>query len=407
MHIGIIGGGAAGIFAAIAAKEANPSARVTVLERSGQFLAKVKISGGGRCNVTHACFEPRELVKRYPRGAKALIGPFHRFQPRDTVAWFERRGVELKTEGDGRMFPVTDDSRTIIDALLGACQEAGVELRGGCEVESIARRPGGGFEVRSRAGPPLSVDRLLVAAGGLKAGRMVALLEGLGHAVEPPVPSLFTFKVETPWVRALTGLSVAEAQVEVVGTKLRERGPLLFTHWGMSGPAVLKLSAWGARELHARDYVCTLRVDWLPSWNEQAVVDRLEQRRVEHPAKAVANVTLGELPGRLWEQLVGMAGIDAAVRWSGLPAKKLRALARVLKAGEFPVTGKSTNKDEFVTCGGVRLREVDFKTMESRLVPGLHFAGETLDLDGVTGGFNFQAAWTTGWIAGRAMAGEG
>ncbi|MFP4541273.1 MAG: NAD(P)/FAD-dependent oxidoreductase [Opitutales bacterium] len=401
----VIGGGAAGIFGALAAVEANPAARVTVLEKSAQLLAKVRISGGGRCNVTHACFEPRDFVRRYPRGHKALIGPFHRFQARDTVAWFAARGVELKVEADGRMFPVTDDSRTIIDALLGACQEAGIELRTGMDVVDLQPRAGGGFALALKSGQRLEADRVLLASGGLKAGRLRALLETHGHTIAEPVPSLFTFNVETPWVRALAGVSVPAAETQVAGTKLRERGPLLLTHWGMSGPGILKLSAWGARELAARGYRFTLRVDWLPALKPGAVAEALEERRREHPAKCVVNVPLPPLPARLWERLVAEAGIGPEVRWSGLPAKRARALAERLKASEFAVTGKSTNKDEFVTCGGVELREVDFKTLESRRLPGLHFAGEVLDIDGLTGGFNFQSAWTTGWLAGRAMAG--
>ena len=405
-HIIIVGGGPAGIFAAIACAEAAHGAEVTVLEKGPEFLAKVRISGGGRCNVTHACFEPRELAERYPRGGRALIGPFKRFRPRDTVVWFESHGVELKTEGDGRMFPVTDDSRTIVDCLLRAAKAAGVKLLARHGVERMARRAAGGFDVTLSGGETLACDRLMLATGGCRTAEEGNLAVSLGHTLEPPAPSLFTFHIETPWLRALSGVSVESAEVSAPGAKLRECGALLVTHWGLSGPAILRLSAWGARALHGFDYRFPLHVNWLPDSNAEDVVAALQSRRAGQPARLVVNTPVPPLPARLWEQLVLAAGVDRDTRWAALTRAAQHRLVQQLTRTELPVTGKSMNKDEFVTCGGVPLNEVDFKTMESRVCPGLYLAGELLDVDGITGGFNFQAAWTTGWIAGRAMAGE-
>ena len=403
----MVGGGAAGFFAAIAAAEAG--ADVTILEKSARVLDKVRISGGGRCNVTHACFEPREFATRYPRGGKALLSPFQKFSARDTVAWFEARGVKLKTEPDGRMFPVTDSSQTIVDCLMDAALKAGVKLRLNCGVESAARLPDGRFELAvGGASVPASreklvCDRLLLATGGCRAAAAGQLAVSLGHTIEAPVPSLFTFQVEAPWLRSLAGVAVA-AEVSVPAAKLRERGPLLVTHWGLSGPAILKISAWGARALHDLNYQFPLLVNWLPGFSEEQILREFQARRETAGAKLVVNVPLAPLTARLWEQLVLAAGIPRDARWAALTRAQSQALARQLTRTEFSVAGKSLNKDEFVTCGGVKLGEVNFKTMESRVCPGLFFAGELLDIDGVTGGFNFQAAWTTGFVAGLAMA---
>jgi predicted Rossmann fold flavoprotein len=402
----VAGGGAAGFFAAITCAEAAPDVEVTLLEKGPQFLSKVRISGGGRCNVTHACFEAREFAARYPRGEQALIGPFKSFQASDTVAWFESRGVKLKTERDGRMFPTTDSSQTILDCLQGAARAAGVKLVPNLGVESAARRPEGGFELRLSDGATLQCERLLLATGGCRVPALGQLATSLGHTLEPPVPSLFTFQIETPWVRALAGVSVEAGEASVPGTGLRERGALLLTHWGLSGPAILRLSAWGARELHSLGYRFPLRLNWLPHLGPEALADSLQSRRNTQPARLVVNTPLAPLTARLWEQLVRAAGIPGNTRWADFSRAGRHALLQQLQRTELPVTGKSLNKDEFVTCGGVRLAEVNFRTMESRLCPGLHFAGELLDIDGITGGFNFQAAWTTGWLAGRAMARE-
>jgi predicted Rossmann fold flavoprotein len=401
----VVGGGAAGFFAAITCAESLPGAEVLVLEKGPQFLAKVRISGGGRCNVTHACFDPRDLAAHYPRGEQALLGPFHRFQPRDTVAWFEARGVQLKTQPDGCLFPVTDSSQTVIDCFLRAAQELGVRLRLHCGVSAIQRLPEGGFKLTLTDGETLAAERVLLATGGCRAAVAGQLAVSLGHTLEPPVPSLFTFTVATPWLRELAGVVIEPAEVTVPGTDLCERGPMLVTHWGVSGPAILRLSAWGARTLEARQYHFPLRINWLPELKAEALMAALQACRQRQPARLVGNTPIPPLTARLWEQLVLAAGIPRATRWAALSRSALHALSQQLSRTELPVTGKSTNKDEFVTCGGVRLSEVNFKTMESRLCPGLHFAGELLDIDGITGGFNFQAAWTTGWLAGRAMAG--
>ena len=400
----MVGGGAAGFFGAIACAEAAPGAEVVVLEKGPQFLSKVRISGGGRCNVTHACFDSREFATRYPRGARELLSPFKQFQASDTVAWFESRGVKLKTESDGRIFPVTNSSQTIIDCLMRAAREAGVQLRNNCGVERATRLPDGRFELGLERGEKSSCEHLLLATGGCRAAVAGQLATALGHTIEPPVPSLFTLHIETPWLRGLAGVSLAPVEVSVLAPGLRERGPLLITHWGLSGPVILRLSAWGARELHELNYQLPLLVNWLPGWSAEAIAAELKARRQTQPAKLVVNSPWPALPSRLWEQLVLAAGISQHTRWSALSRSDQHRLVAQLSRTELPVSGKSLNKDEFVTCGGVRLSEVNFKTMQSRICPGLYFAGELLDIDGITGGFNFQAAWTTGWIAGHAMA---
>lgn len=405
VQVVVVGGGAAGFFGAITCAEAlQGRGSVTVLERGPQFLQKVKISGGGRCNVTHSCFEPKELAKRYPRGGPALIGAFHRFQAADTVKWFEARGVELKTEADGRMFPTTDQSQTIINCLMEAARKAGVEVRTNCGVDRAEKQPAGSFKLTLSTGEAMPCDALLLATGGCRAVAAGSLAAALGHTIEPPVPSLFTFHIADKRLEGLSGLAVERATVSVAGTKLKETGPVLITHWGLSGPGILRLSAWGARELAACDYKFALRVNWLPEHHFDSVIALAQAQRGLTGAKRVSNVSLGGLPSRLWERLVATAGIAEQTQWAGLNKAQTQALARLLVESEFAVTGKSLNKDEFVTCGGVRLAEVDFKTMQSRVCPGLYFAGELLDIDGITGGFNFQAAWTTGWLAGNAMA---
>jgi predicted Rossmann fold flavoprotein len=405
-QIAIIGGGAAGFFAAIACARANPENEISIFERGSEFLSKVRISGGGRCNVTHACFDPRAMSEHYPRGERALISPLHRFSPTDTVEWFEAHGVRLKTEPDGRMFPVTDSSTTIIDCLIDEAQAAGVRMSARTGIDHVRSDGSGGFELQLNHSDVIRCDRLLLATGGARSATGALMARDLGHTIVPPVPSLFSLHVSAPWLLSLPGVSIADVEVSVPGTRLRERGPMLITHNGVSGPAILRLSAWGARELHGLDYNFILRVNWLPDFTGEAIRAQLQALRQSNPNRLVINSPLAPLPARLWEQLALNAGIDREVRWTTLPRAKAQALTDALIRSELAVNGKSLNKDEFVTCGGVSLREINFKTMESRITPELYFAGELLDLDGITGGFNFQAAWTTGWIAGHAMAGR-
>jgi predicted Rossmann fold flavoprotein len=408
----VIGGGAAGFFAAIAcAEKLGSRGTVTLYEATAHPLAKVRVSGGGRCNVTHACFEPRELVKRYPRGGRELMGAFHRFQPRDTVAWFAERGVELKTEDDGRMFPITDDSATVVDCLTAAAQKAGVTIitsLGVRTVEALPAREGvraaTSFWLTLTDDTNVRCERLLIATGGNKSSAGLTIAQALGHTIETPVPSLFTFHIDDKRLEGLSGMSVENASVAVRGTKLRESGPLLVTHWGMSGPAILKLSAWGARELASVNYEFPLLLNWTGSHTRDSLARELMAVREKNPKKQITTWSPVAMPQRLWERLVRYSGIVATTPWAQVGNAALATLAAQLTEAEFTVVGKSLFKEEFVTCGGVKLKELDFRAMESRLCPGLHFAGEVIDVDGVTGGFNFQAAWTTGWLAGQAMA---
>jgi predicted Rossmann fold flavoprotein len=402
-RIAIAGGGAAGFFAAIAAARTNCDCQISLFERTGQFLSKVRISGGGRCNVTHALFDPRIFATRYPRGERQLISPFHRFSAQDTVDWFESRGVPLKTESDGRIFPASDSSETIVECLVSEAKSAGVRLFIRKGIENARINQDGDFDLKLSDGNSMTCDRLLLATGGVRNAAGGDIAHSLGHTIQPPVPSLFALHIKSEWLQSLPGVSVDD--VEVSAAKLHERGALLITHNGISGPAVLRLSAWGARALHAMDYRFPLRVNWVPTMTEVALRTELRFRREKQPNKQVVNSPIAELPIRLWKNLVSNAGIAPGTVWTTLSRDKVHALVRQLRETELPVDGKSLNKEEFVTCGGVSLREINFKTMESRIRPHLYFAGELLDIDGITGGFNFQAAWTTGSIAGRAMAG--
>lgn len=396
-----IGGGAAGFFGAIAFAEARPGSRVLILERGKEVLEKVRISGGGRCNVTHACFIVKDLVKNYPRGSRELIGPFNRFAPGDTIAWFEDRGVPLKIEEDGRMFPTSNSSQSIVDCLTQAAQAAGVTVRTSARVETFAPLPNnGGWSVALTGGETLQSKALFVAAGSSTG--IWEVLRNLGHHVEMPVPSLFTFNIKDPRLDGLSGLSVPDGEVQVVGTSLRANGPLLITHWGLSGPGILRLSAWGARELHTLQYRFDLKVNWTGSKGHEAILAEMSGYKASYGKRNISANPLFGLPARLWERLVYAAGIPADIRWADMLKGEMQALAEQLTQGVFLVQGKSTFKDEFVTAGGVSLKEIDFKTFQSRLHPGLFLAGETLDIDAITGGFNFQAAWTGAWIAGNA-----
>ncbi|MBS0630246.1 MAG: NAD(P)/FAD-dependent oxidoreductase [Verrucomicrobia bacterium] len=375
----IIGGGAAGIFAAIEAKRSHPEDSVLVLEKSAVLLSKVRISGGGRCNVTHACFDPLALSKNYPRGGNELIGPFHRFGPTDTIAWFEQHGVKLKTESDGRMFPTTDSSETIIHCLLDEAKKLGVEIALRQKVEQIVKTDEG-FIINQ-----IKAHRLLLATGSSPQGYEWA--KQLGHTIQEPIPSLFTFNIPSSPLLDLSGVSLI-AELKIAGTALSQTGPLLLTHFGFSGPAAIKLSAWAARELYAKNYRVDLVVNWLPKLSCEDIYQALLQLK-----NGSENVFY--LPKNLWKHFVG----DRKMK--DFSNKDLRKLAEKLHADVYKVEGKTTNKEEFVTCGGVTLSEVNFQTMESKICPGLFFAGEILNIDGVTGGFNFQNAWTTGFIAGQ------
>ena len=406
----VLGGGAAGFFGAIACAEANPNVSVILLEKTGKLLAKVRVSGGGRCNVTHACTTPAQLMAHYPRGSKELKAAFQQFGVAETIAWFAKRGVTLKTEADGRMFPTTDSSETIARALEEAARQAGVRIITNAGVDEIEPLPQGGFNLKisgsgsTQLGSSLLVSQLLIATGGNPKSANYDWLRALGHTIAAPVPSLFTFNVPNSPLTELMGVSVPQARVVLAGEKLQYEGPLLVTHWGVSGPAVLKLSAWGARRLSELGYVGTALINWIPTHTDETLRPWLQQFRQENGKKTVASNPQFGLPQRLWRNLTEQAGIAPETRWSDLPAKAQNRLLELLLRMPLAVRGKTTYKEEFVTCGGIVLAEVDLKTMQSRRVPGMYFAGEVLDVDGITGGFNFQAAWTTGFLAGRAMA---
>ncbi|MFD2244733.1 NAD(P)/FAD-dependent oxidoreductase [Pontibacter ruber] len=407
MKVVVIGGGAAGFFGAIACAAANPKLQVTLLEKTNKLLSKVRVSGGGRCNVTHDCLQPTVFSQNYPRGAKQLKEAFKLFGAEETIRWFEQRGVSLKTEADGRMFPTTDNSETIIECLLREARKAGVEVRTGTGVEHITppQATGSGtFILQLTNGQTITADKVLICTGGNPKSQGYDWLRVLGHTIQEPVPSLFTFNVPGSPFQELQGVSVPKARVRIAGLKLEYEGPLLITHWGYSGPAVLKLSAWGARVFHDQNYNFTALINWVPELTEESLREQLQQYRQAHPKKVVATNPLFGLPQRLWKAMAALAQVPADTKWAELPAKNTNKLVEALHRAPFEVKGKTTFKEEFVTCGGVDLSQVNMKTMESRLQPGLYFAGEVLDIDGITGGFNFQAAWTTGYLAGQAIA---
>ncbi|NBD15230.1 MAG: aminoacetone oxidase family FAD-binding enzyme [Cyanobacteria bacterium] len=407
MRVVVIGGGAAGFFAAITCASVTPETEVILLEAGKQPLGKVRISGGGRCNVTHHCFDPRLLVQAYPRGGKALRGAFTRFQPQDTVSWFESRGVPLKTEADGRMFPVSDNSETIINCLVKEAKVQGVKVKTGVKVQWVSYEKGR-FMIELKNGDYLSSDRALLATGSQRLAYQ--WLTQLGHKIIPPIPSLFTFNIQDERFADLAGISVANVAVQLAvkgKESYRQTGQLLITHWGLSGPAVLKLSAYGARVLHDHRYQMGLFINWLPKENLETIREKLLAQKEATPRRQVTNFSPVMIPRRLWEKLAIASGISNTQRWAEVSKKQMTAFAKELTQGHFHIQGKGVFKEEFVTCGGVDLKEVNFKTMESKLVPGLYFAGEILDIDGITGGFNFQNAWTTGWLAGQAMGERG
>ncbi len=402
----VIGGGPAGFFAAITARRQVPAPPVLLLEEGGQVLRKVAVSGGGRCNVTNACADPRELAAHYPRGGRELRGPFSRWSTGDTRQWFEQHGVPLKTEPDGRVFPRSDSSASIVDCLRDQAGRLGVDVRLRQRVAAIAPAAAG-FRIELADGQSLTAQKVLLACGGGRGG--MDLAAGLGHTLMPPVPSLFTFHCDDEMLQDMAGVAAEQVALKALGQGLpkkglEQEGPLLITHWGVSGPAVLKLSAWGARLLHDCGYRFRLRVDWCPATGREPLTALLATAAADQARKQLGGACPVNLPRRLWHKLLLRAGLSPDKPWGETGRKGQARLVEVLKGTELAVDGKSVFKEEFVTCGGVKLAEVDFRTMESRLVPGLHFAGEVLDVDGITGGFNFQACWTTGHLAGQAMA---
>ncbi|GAA3617064.1 NAD(P)/FAD-dependent oxidoreductase [Flavivirga amylovorans] len=394
----IVGGGAAGFFAAINIAEQNPSLKVAILERGKDGLQKVKISGGGRCNVTHAEFIPSELVQNYPRGEKELLGPFHRFMTGDTMEWFEKRGVPLKIEDDGRMFPESNSSQTIIDCFLKEAQKNGVEVLYNHSVKSIKKKQDL-WELETIEGGFAS-KKVLIATGSNP--KIWSLLENLGHSISQPVPSLFTFDIRDPRIKDIPGVVAQNVTVKVIDSHLESEGPLLITHVGMSAPAILKLSAFGALELAKRDYKFQIKINFIKQDFKDCLVD-LKELKQELAKKTVIKFTQYELPKRLWQQLVLASDISMTTTWADINKQQLEALALQLTEAMFKVTGKSTFKEEFVTAGGINLKEVNFKTFESKLCEDLYFAGEILNIDAITGGFNFQNAWTGAYIAAKSI----
>lgn len=389
----VVGGGAAGFFTAINIVESNPKLKVAILERGKEVLSKVRVSGGGRCNVTHACFIPNDLVKFYPRGEKELRGPFHQFCSGDTIEWFERHGVELKIEEDGRMFPVTDSSQTIIDCFLNTAKKLGIDILTGQSVQDIFK--GENYWKLETNQQSFKCDKLIMTTGSNP--KMWEMMQNLGHSIVSPVPSLFTFNIKDNRIKDLMGVS-AFASVKVKDSKLKASGPLLITHWGMSGPGILRLSAWGARELFDKNYQFTLQVNWLNDLDFETVLEDLREIKEENAKKLVSKFCPFEFPKRLWESLLFASGINSEVKWADITKKQMTDLVNQLTNGQFQVNGKSTFKEEFVTAGGIHLKEINFKTMESKLHKSLFFAGEILNIDAITGGFNFQNAWTGGYI---------
>ncbi|NQW37140.1 MAG: NAD(P)/FAD-dependent oxidoreductase [Flavobacteriales bacterium] len=395
----VIGGGAAGYFAAINAAEKHPDLKVIILEASAKVLQKVKVSGGGRCNVTNACFDPKELTAFYPRGQKELRGPFHQFMTGDTMQWFEDRDVPLKIEDDNRVFPKSNNSQSIISCFLGQADKFGIELLTNHRVSAI-KKQGNVFEIATSQ-ETFMADYVLIATGST--AKMFPIIEKLGHEIMAPVPSLFTFNIKDERLKDLLGISVPFGSVKIVSTKLNAQGPILITHWGLSGPGILKLSAWGALELHQKGYQFEIEVNWL-SKNQEDVLELLKKTKTENPKKKIAlHSPLETISKRLWERLAISSQILESTTWAELSSLKMQNLAKQLTQSIFKVNGKSTFKEEFVTAGGVDLKEINFKRFESKLHPNLFFAGEVLNIDAVTGGFNFQNAWTGGWIVANAL----
>ena len=402
MRVAIIGGGAAGFFSAFSVKEHHPNSEVTIFEKSNKLLSKVKVSGGGRCNVTNACFSPSKLSKSYPRGGKHLKKAFSVFQAKDTVEWFSRRGVELKAEEDGRMFPTTDNSQTIIDCFLKEAVQKNIKILEQSPIRKIVPEKEGYILHLERTSKHF--DKVIIATGGSPKLSGFYWLQQLGHSISSPIPSLFTFNIPGDQVKILMGLVVENATVRIQGTKLSHSGPVLITHWGMSGPAILKLSAWGARELAENNYKFNIQINWLSIKSEEAANATIDKELVKIRKKKIINACPFELPNRMWKFLLEKVGINPDSVWFELSKKNRNKLLNILLNDIYEVKGKTTFKEEFVTCGGIKLSDISMTSMESRVCKNLYFAGEVLDIDGITGGFNFQGAWTTGYIAGKLQS---
>ncbi len=396
----ILGGGAAGFFAALSAAQHRPDAAITIIEIGSQVLSKVKISGGGRCNVCNAEKDIDILASKYPRGSRLLKRLFYEFGTADTINWFESRGVKLKTEAHGHMFPVTDNSQTVISCLMREAKKYGIKILTKHRMTKCERL-NSGFKLSFKKHSGITCDKLIVATGGNPKAASYNWLANLGHKIEPPVPSLFTFNMPGENIRKLMGVATPHVSARIQGIKLKSEGPLLITHWGMSGPAILKLSAWGARELSDIGYEFTLQLSWTAETNDSSMRELLQTARSEFGRKQIKNAQPFDLTSRLWEYLIARTDIPSEKPWAELGKKDLNRLAHILSSDSYPVSGKTTFKEEFVTCGGISHKSINPKTLESKFVPGLYFAGEVLDIDGITGGYNFQSAWTTGFIAGK------
>lgn len=403
LRVIIVGGGAAGFFAAINIAELNKDAEVILIEKSNKLLTKVLVSGGSRCNVTHACFDNSLLVKNYPRGEKELRSAFSKFTTTDTVEWFKSRGISLRTESDGRMFPESNSSETIANGLLQMAHDLNIKIKTSITIKEININANPTFTLKTDTDYSPQCDKLIVACGGSSKNENYNWLRKVGHTIIPPVPSLFTFNIPNNEITKLMGVSVPQAKIKIANTKLETEGALLITHWGLSGPAILKASAYGARILNEMDYHFTVLVNWLPAYKEEVVRSLFIEQKNNNPSKNMGGNCPIEIPKRLWEFFLQKASINETSRWADLNKKQLNTLVNTLLNDMYEVKGKTTFKEEFVTCGGVSLKEVDFSTMQSKVVPNLYFAGEVLDIDGVTGGFNFQNAWTTAWIAANGI----
>jgi predicted Rossmann fold flavoprotein len=399
----VVGGGAAGFFCAVNAARMNPDLKVLLLEKTSKLLSKVKVSGGGRCNVTHACFDIPVMAAHYPRGENFVKKTFHQFFTTDTIQWFEERGVKLKTESDGRMFPVSNSSQSVIDCLFAEANKYGVQIMMNAEVKSFALNENH-FDLQIADGRKLKADYLCIASGGYPKASMFEWLLSSGHTIEEPVPSLFTFNMPGHSITKLMGVSVENVQVKITGTKLQSEGPLLITHWGLSGPAILKLSAWGAKQLASIKWQFNAMINWVPEFNEQSLKEKFSAMRSAAASQKILSKNIFGLPNRLWEFVVNTSGVTSEMRWADLPSTIQNKLVKNLCSYECGINGKTTFKEEFVTAGGIKLSEIDHNTMMSKKIQNLFFAGEIVDVDGITGGFNFQHAWTSGFIAAKTIA---